>query len=213
MLAVLFDLDGTLINSLDTVVKCWINVGEKMGIKLDPNSVKEFIGYSPRLRVLKYFNREDIAKEFLEAVRNEFSKTWMSEIKPFSDSYEALKSLKGMRIKMGVISSNFKETVERMLEYFGFLKFLNVSVCDDEVENGKPAPDMVLEAMKRLEVSPHECFVVGDTLFDVEAGKRAGALTVLIVRRPIRLADSKYIPDYVISNLQDVATILKTYSY
>jgi len=213
MISVLLDLDGTLIDSIDAVVNCWIRAGKKMGMQLDPNSVRELIGYSPRLHVLKYFNNKDMAKEFLRVVRNEFSKIWMNEVKPFRDSHEALKSLKHMKVKIGVISSNFKETVRCMLEYFGFSDFLDVLICDNDVKNGKPAPDIVLEAMKRLEVSPHECFVVGDTLFDVEAGKRAGALTVLVVRRALHLTGSKYIPDYVISNLQDVATILKTYSY
>jgi len=211
-IAILFDLDGTLIDSIQAWVKCWVRAGNKMGKQLDTNSVQEFIGLSPRIHALRYFGREDLAEKFLEFAQDQFSKMWMDEVRSYSDSHEVLKFLKNMKIKTAVISSNFKRTAEHMLQHFGFLYFLDTFVSNDEVERGKPAPDIVLEAMKRLKVSPPRCVVVGDTLFDVEAGKRAGALTVLIVRRPIHLADSKYIPDYVISNLQDVATILKTYN-
>jgi beta-phosphoglucomutase-like phosphatase (HAD superfamily) len=50
-----------------------------------------------------------------------------------------------------------------------------------EVKNHKPAPDIVLEAAKRLGVSPKECVIVGDSPLDVEAGKRAGSLTVAVL--------------------------------
>ncbi|MHA1834911.1 MAG: HAD family hydrolase [Candidatus Baldrarchaeia archaeon] len=209
MVAILLDLDGTLIDSINAVVKSWVRAGNKMGVRLDPNLVREFVGFSPRLRALKYFKREDIAGKFLKMVRDEFSKIWMDEVKSYPYSYTVLKSLRDMKIKTAVISSNFRKTAEHILEHFGFLHFLDAVVCDDEVERGKPAPDIVLEAMKRLKVLPHRCVVVGDTLFDVEAGKRAGARAILVVRKPICLAGSKYIPDYVISSLRDIISVIK----
>jgi len=211
MAAVLFDLDGTLINSIHAIVKSWVRAGNKMGVQFDPNLVRGFIGFSPRVHALKYFKREDIAGKFLKIVQDEFSKIWMDEVEPYPDSYTVLKSLRDMKIKTAVISSNFKRTVERILERFDFLHFLDAVVCDDEVERGKPAPDIVLEATKRLKVPPHICIVVGDTLFDVEAGKRAGAHAILVVRKPIYLAKSKYLPNYVIPSLKDIISIIKTW--
>lgn len=211
MISVLFDVDGTLLDSLDAIAECWVKVGKRMGKQLDLNTVREFIGFSPRLHALKYFEKEDIVKEFLDNLRSELGKIWMDKVKPFPDAHETLSSLKDMGIKIGIVTSHYKRTVEHMLEHFGFLKFLDVLVSDEDVKSGKPAPDIVLEAMRILNISPHECFMVGDTLFDIESGKRAGAFAILIVRRPIRLSGDKYVPDYVISNLQDIITILKTH--
>ncbi len=210
MITILFDFDGTLIDSVSAIVKSWVRAGNMLRVKVDPNLARELIGASPEIIALKLFKREDIAKKALEIVRYEFDRIWRSEVKPYPHAYSVLKSLRKMKIKTAVVSSNFKNTLERMLEHFNFMPFLDVFVSDEEVEKGKPEPDIALEAIKRLRVHADECIVVGDTLFDVEMGKRAGTHTMLIVRRPVFLTGIKYLPDYIIPSLADMTALFRT---
>ena len=207
--AILFDLDGTLIDSVPTIVKCYIKVGNKMGVKVDAKLAHKIIGGSAEITISRLFKREDIIQECSKMVREEYSKIWKNEVKPYPDVYTTLEIIRRMGIRMAVISSNSRSMIEQVLQHFNFLSFMDTFVSNEEVKQGKPAPDIVLEAMKRLNVPAEKCVVVGDTLFDIESGKRAGTHAILVVRKPICLAQSKYIPDYVISSLRDIISVIK----
>lgn len=208
---VLFDLDGTLIDSLDAIAKSFVRTGNRLGLNVDPGSVREIIGASGEMVVLRLFNRRSIIKKSLEIFQDEYNKIWRGEIKLYPEVYATLKSLKELKIKMAVVSSTFKNLLKPILEHFNFMPFLDTFIGGDEIKRGKPEPDMALEVMKRLDARADECIVIGDTLFDIEMGKRAGMHTVLVVRRPIFLARSRYLPEYVISNLLDVIGILSNF--
>jgi HAD superfamily hydrolase (TIGR01509 family) len=92
-----------------------------------------------------------------------------------------LTKLKARGHKLGIITGKYREPVIDALGHFGILEFFDAIVTGYEVKNHKPAPDIVLEAAKRLGVSPKECVIVGDSPLDVEAGKRAGSLTVAVL--------------------------------
>jgi HAD superfamily hydrolase (TIGR01509 family) len=207
--AVLFDLDGTLLDSVDALVKSWIKVGEKLKVNIDPNLVREFIGASREAITTHILRRNDLIKKFSEIFPYEYNKIWRSEVKPYPETHTVLKTLRKMDVKTAIVSSNFKDMLECILEYFNFMPLIDAFVSNDDVEKGKPEPHMALEAIKRLGVRADECFVAGDTLFDVEMGKRAGAHAILVVRKPVSLAGSKYLPDYVISSLLDITSIVK----
>jgi HAD superfamily hydrolase (TIGR01509 family) len=95
-----------------------------------------------------------------------------------------LTRLKERGQKLGIITGKYREPVVDALDHFGISGFFDAVVTGYEVKNHKPAPDIVLEAAKRLGVSPKECVVVGDSPLDVEAGRRAGSLTVAVLSDP-----------------------------
>ncbi|MCD6484701.1 MAG: HAD family hydrolase [Candidatus Odinarchaeota archaeon] len=209
MIAVLFDLDGTLLDSIDALVKAWIRVGKKLKIDIDPNLVREFIGASREVLTAKILGRADLIQKFSKIFPYEYSKIWRNEVKPYPEAHAVLKTLREMNVKTAIVSSNFRNTLECILNYFNFMPLIDAFVSNDDVEKGKPEPHMALEAIKRLGVHIDKCFVVGDTLFDVEMGKRAGLYSILLVRKPVSLAQSKYLPDYVISSLRDIISVIK----
>jgi HAD superfamily hydrolase (TIGR01509 family) len=113
-----------------------------------------------------------------------------------------LQKLKEKGLKLGIITGKYREPTINALDYFGISEFFDTVVTGYEVKNHKPAPDIVLEAAKRLGISPKECVVVGDSSIDVEAGKRAGSHTIaLITDAHSRLLLKKANPTIIIENL------------
>jgi pyrophosphatase PpaX len=92
-----------------------------------------------------------------------------------------LTRLKARGYKLGIITGKYREPVIVALDHFGISELFDAVVTGYEVKNHKPAPDIVVEAARRLGVNPKECVVVGDSPFDVEAGNRAGSFTIAVL--------------------------------
>ena len=107
-----------------------------------------------------------------------------ARLEPFADAAETLGALRARGIAVAVASSSARERLAHTLRRAGLEDAFDVSVAGDEVEHGKPAPDMFLEAARRLGVEPARCAVVEDSPPGVAAGRAAGMLTVAVARAP-----------------------------
>jgi pyrophosphatase PpaX len=209
--AFLFDLDGTLVDSSEAILSAVEKVLESRGLKCDSAKVVKMIGLPledifsalepnlPRNEVwqLVYKYREYYVKHHLERTK----------IHPLTQML--LRTLRTSGFKLGIITGKYKEPVMDVLSHFGILELFDAVVTGYEVEKHKPAPDIVLEAAKRLGVDPKECVVVGDSPVDVQAGKRAGAFTVVLLSDTYDrklLEDTK--PTIIIEELQEILMLL-----
>ena len=93
---------------------------------------------------------------------------------------ELLKKLKQHGIKMAVVTSKKGYMLERGMQCLGMLPYIDVTVSVLDTERGKPAPDPMLLACKRLGLAPGECLCVGDSPFDIQSGNAAGCVTVAV---------------------------------
>lgn len=209
--AILFDLDGTLVDSSQAIVRAVEETLRSRGLKCDSAKVTKMIGLPledifsalepnlPRNEVwqLVYKYREYYAKNHLQRTK----------IHPFTQML--LRTLRTSGFKLGIITTKYKEPVMDVLSHFCILELFDAVVTGYEVEKHKPAPDIVLEAAKRLGVEPKQCIVVGDSLVDVQAGKRAGAFTVALLSNTYErklLEDTK--PTIIIEGLQEILRLL-----
>lgn len=103
-----------------------------------------------------------------------------TQLVPFADALETLAELDHRGIPVAVASSSPRERLDRTLERVGLA--FGVSVAGDEVQHGKPAPDMFLEAARRLGVAPERCVVVEDSAPGVQAGAAAHMPTLGVCR-------------------------------
>jgi HAD superfamily hydrolase (TIGR01509 family) len=120
-----------------------------------------------------------------------------------------LRRLKAKGFKLGIITTKYREPVMEVLSHFGIAELFDVVVTGYEVIKHKPAPDIVLEAAKRLRVDPKQCVVVGDSPLDVQAGKQAGAFTIAVLSTTYtrkQLESTK--PTIVIEEFEEILNIL-----
>jgi HAD superfamily hydrolase (TIGR01509 family) len=203
----IFDLDGTIIDSDALLLEAW-----KHGLTILGKNIKEE-------EIIKYFGMcsEDIAKQLLkndpelvnELIKHRtrfFNSNWRKMIKPMPGIKEALRYLKSKRFRIAVASSNPKRRIITILKRLCLSEFFNVVVGRDEVKKGKPEPDMVFKAAERLGTKPSNCVYIGDSVYDVIMGKKAGCKTVLLLNRRIT-PRCKADPDAIIYNLNELKSI------
>jgi HAD superfamily hydrolase (TIGR01509 family) len=177
--ALLFDLDGTLVDSVYQHVLAWHEALETEGIELSVWRIHRRIGMSGGL-FLKALDREigraidEVTAERLrQAHATRFVKLW-DQIRPLPGAVELLTTLTTMRVPWAIATSGSEHTARGPLGLLGIPSGTPI-VTRDQVAYAKPNPDLFLAAAERLRVPPGDCFVVGDSIWDLLAAQRAGA--------------------------------------
>jgi HAD superfamily hydrolase (TIGR01509 family) len=186
MTAVIFDCDGTLVDSEPLARTAWERALAPYGYMPTDEEIEGCVGL-PYARVHAFF-AERVELPAAEPFWTEFSSELFalidSELILFDDAIEAARELRARGIPVGVASSSPRERLHRTLGRAGLLEDFDVTVAGDEVTNGKPAPDMFLLAAERLGVAPEQCIVIEDSPPGVQAGVAAGMITLAVCRVP-----------------------------
>jgi HAD superfamily hydrolase (TIGR01509 family) len=186
MTAVIFDCDGTLVDSEPLARTAWERSLAPYGYALTDADAESCIGL-PYPRVHAYFaDRAELpaADAFWGEFSGELFALIDSELELFEDAVGAVRSLRSRGVPVAVASSSPRERLERTLGRAGLLDAFDVVVAGDEVTHGKPAPDMFLLAAARLGVEPSACVVIEDSPPGVQAGIAAGMFTLAVCRVP-----------------------------
>jgi HAD superfamily hydrolase (TIGR01509 family) len=178
----LFDLDGTLIDSVYQHVLAWHETLEGAGIGLSIWRIHRRIGMSGGL-FIKALEREvgravgDEEAARLRAAHAEAYMRRLPDVKPLPGARELLSALSSMGVPWAIATSGSDKTARPSVALLGVPTDAPL-ITRDQVAYAKPNPDLFLAAADRLGVSPRESFVVGDSIWDLLAAQRAGALGV-----------------------------------
>lgn len=203
---VLFDLDGTLVDSM----WMWADIDREYLARFDktfyPELQREIEGMNINETAVFFKERFDIPRTVEEMIRDwvemSYSK-YRDEVclKPYTAEF--LRFLKEHDIKIGIATSNAEKMVRACLESNSIIKYFDTIVTADDVERGKPSPDVYLHAANILGSRPEECIVFEDVPAGILAGKAAGMETIavydefseMLYEEKLKLADH-YITDY-----------------
>lgn len=175
--AVIFDLDGTLVDSLGIWGDIDIEYLGSYGLEVPDGLQHEIEGLS-FTETAAYFREHFPIEESLDEIKETWKQMAMEKyrrsvlLKP--GVKEFLPYLKEKGILMAVASSNDRALIEAVLESHGVRGFFSHIVTACEVNKGKPAPDVYLKAAQKLGVSSGECLVFEDIVAGIQAGKNAG---------------------------------------
>jgi HAD superfamily hydrolase (TIGR01549 family) len=186
MTAVIFDCDGTLVDSEPLARRAWEVSLAAHGYTLTDADAEASVGL-PYARVHAYYAaRAELppAEAFWREFAAELFALMDDELLVFDDAVEAARELRARGIPIAVASSSPRERLQRTLGRAGLLDAFDISVAGDEVVHGKPAPDMFLLAAERLGVPPAECIAIEDSPPGVQAGLAAGMFTLAVCRVP-----------------------------
>ena len=178
--AVLFDLDGVLIDSEHLSQKIYEDFIQEKGYPIPIERFYLLIGshkmWDPFSKVIEGIDIGKSAKEFEEEIVNYRKKRiddYDISTLAFKDAKETLEAIKRLGIKIAVASSSSIDYVRRMLVGNKIDMYFDVTTTCDDFERPKPEPDIYLYCQKTLHVDPDECLIIEDSPLGIEAAKRA----------------------------------------
>jgi pyrophosphatase PpaX len=194
----LFDLDGTLVDSIDLIVEGFHRIWEQnfsyrperaevvktIGILID-NAMHGLIDAGVRQnRITRIEDRQIVVKRLLDEYREYYIACHDEMIRPFPGVNETLTELRTRGYRIGVVTSKRRMGADRSLKVFGIDLLLDCVVAAEDTELHKPNPDPILKGMELLGSKPETTAYIGDSTHDMIAGKRAGVLTVAALWGP-----------------------------
>ncbi len=205
--AVLFDLDGTLLDSLSSQYAVFTRVFEHLGMRFDETAYRAH--YSPNWYIL--YERMGLPRErWADADRLWLEHYAREAPRAMGGADEAIAAARDGGRAVGLVTSGDRSRVERDLQRVGWERTFDIVVCGGDVAEGKPKPAPLLYALARLGGTAAETAYVGDTTEDVEMGKAAGTLTVAVASGfSTREALAAVSPTHLCDSLQEVVSLLR----
>lgn len=182
MRAIIFDLDGTLIDTVYAHVFAWQRAFAESGLAIDGWRIHRRIGMSGGLfarAATRELGREidSAQEEALQRRHGELFREFLPERRPLPGAVELLRSLRANGIAFGVATSGRRPEIDASLAALG-LGRETVVIERRDVLRAKPEPDLFLACQAKLGVPAAECYVVGDAVWDMLAARRAAMLSV-----------------------------------
>ena len=202
------DLDGTLIDTAKLLAEAWEEAFKSDGID---------VGYSELYKNTKGISSKDIIRKY----KKESSFEDLNRIKEkrklnfirlvdqgnnllYPETMKVIDEIRSKGIKFAISTGMSRDLLDKVLKLSGLDSIVDAVVSSDDVKNGKPAPDIFLEAFKRININPKEGIVVGDSENDIMPGKAIGAFTVFISRE----GSKSNLADANITNLEELLQFL-----
>lgn len=180
--AVIFDVDGTLIDSVDLHAQAWVDALHDFGFDPPFADVRAQIGKGADQLMPVFLSPEQLAEmgEKLEKHRSEVMKErYLPRIKAFPRVRELFQRLKDDGIRVALASSAKADELKVYKKEAGIEDLVDTETSSDDAKKSKPHPDIFDAALGRLEgIDPADILVVGDTPYDAEAAAKAGLRTV-----------------------------------
>jgi pyrophosphatase PpaX len=208
-LAVLFDLDGTLIDTIDLLLECARHTFE--GRTPAPTDEEWIAGLGTPLR--KQFAAYTTSDEEIEALAQRYRAYQREHHDRLTNAYpgvlETLDELERRGHPMGIVTSKSNEMMDRGLEWVGIMRHMRTRVGMDNAKRHKPDPHPVEVALEELGYSPDEALFLGDSPHDIASGNAAGVITVAALWGPFtREQLEPYHPAYRLDQITDLPKLV-----
>ncbi len=182
MRAVIFDIDGTLLDSVDLHARAWVEAFAHFGVETDQARVRSQIGKGGDELMPVFLSRDRIEREgeAIEAYRSDlFKRSYLPEVRPFPGVRPLFERIRSEGLTIALASSGKRPEVERYTDILKIGDLVDVSTSSDDAERSKPHPDIFQAALKKLGATSSDTIhVVGDTPYDAEAAAKAGLRSI-----------------------------------
>jgi pyrophosphatase PpaX len=209
---VLFDFDGTLMDTNGLIAESWIfTVKTLAGRDISDEEIRSTLGemlVDSMRRIIPEVDAEHAVDVYRDYQRDKY----LDSISLFDGAEEVLRALRAAGCKTALVTSRLKNSTERGLAHFGIAELFDAVLTASDTDKVKPDPEPVFLTLGMVGSKPEEAILIGDTSHDIEAGRAAGVFTVLVdwswALPPEKRAEAPA-PDVVIKDMRDILTLLE----
>lgn len=204
---ILFDLDGTLVNSMPLIRKSYQMVFSEMDIPWDDVYMAN-MSTLPLKETAKIYAEQRL-NEFLASFRKHYLREHNNLMKIFPGTREMLELLKKHGCRLGIVTSKTRTGTITCLDFVGLTNLMDVIITTDDAANHKPHPEPLIKAMEVLSVSADDTLFIGDSTLDIIAAKAAGIRAAFV---PWGAGNPEviqgYKPDYVLEDWSQLTDLV-----
>ena len=184
--AILFDIDGTLVDSNEQHVNAWAFAFREEGHPQELGAIRSQIGKGGDLLVPTLLPIADdaVQKRIADRHGERFKEMYLDHVRAFPSATDLVTKVNGTGRKVVLASSATRDELDHYVDLLGVGDLLAATISIDDVEASKPEPDVFAAALGKIGVTPGEAIVVGDTPYDVEAAFKAGVPAIGLTSGP-----------------------------
>ena len=207
----IFDMDGTLVDTEKFFRDAWLETADKFNVERKPELAAAMSGSQKEKmpEILREFYPTVDAEKYISTVYAQVEARREKNIELKSGVIEILEYFKAKKIPMAVASSSPAEIIEKNLTRTGIKKYFDVLIGGDEVENGKPAPDIFLKAAEKIEVEPENCYIFEDSFNGIRAAVAAKSFAVMVIDCVQPTDEIKKICGGIFNDFHEVLTAIR----
>ncbi len=210
--AVIFDMDGSLVDSMWVWKDIDIEYLGRFGLDIPDDLQQEIEGMS-FTETARYFRDRFGLDRSVEQIRADWNEMawdkYRSRVMLKPGAREFLDYCRSQGIKLGIATSNSREIVDMVMEARGVADYFSCIITACEAKKGKPAPDVYLLTAQQLSVDPKNCLVFEDIVFGIQAGKAAGMEVCAVddAYSAYQEAEKRSLADYYIKDFREIQEI------
>lgn len=209
--AVVFDLDGTLLNTVEFVVRSFEHSLKRHNQALDRDQIFSLVG-PPLKNIYEGLVPEEHVERAVEAHRKIQSTAEFQELlKEYYGLRELLDELKGLGLRLMIFTNRWRGGVEMIFKRLDIRDYFEIIMTPDEIKNGKPDPEGLEMISKLTGLTKESLIMVGDMEVDILAGKNAGVAATVGITHGFRDKSSleKAGADYIIDSLEELVPVIE----
>ncbi len=174
VLGVIFDLDGTLIDSYDAIYISFLHAYQAMNLPPLPyEEVKKVVGYGMRSTFRDLLGEAHVSRA-LSLFRQKYEEVFRAKTHLLPDARQVLEALFARGIRMAIATNKFGRFSREIFQHFGMEGLFAAILGDDDVSQNKPHPEILYRALEKMGLKKEDVVFIGDSLIDIQTGSNGG---------------------------------------
>ncbi|MBN1330809.1 MAG: HAD family phosphatase [Candidatus Heimdallarchaeota archaeon] len=206
--SIIFDLDGTLIDTLDLHIQAFQILFKEINKSLSYEKIADNMGRTPRdtlLTLIPELRNNKNQLDFLAKRKEEILTNLINKITKFPGANNLLEYVRKLKLTICLASSTPKYNVIKMLQGASIEDYFQVIITGEDISIGKPNPEIFLKAAEKSGIQPKNCLVIGDSPHDIIAAKKAGMKVIAVTTGKHSIPElKKENPDWLIFTLKEL---------
>jgi HAD superfamily hydrolase (TIGR01549 family) len=178
---VILDVDGTLVDSNDAHAQSWVEAMAEFGYSVPFEKIRPLIGMGGDKVLPETIGVDNSSPEGQKISKRRgeiFKERYLSSVRPFPKAQDLLNHMRERGLKLAIASSAKPDELKNLLKIVGAADLIQDKSSSEDTSNSKPSPDIMQITLQKVGIPPDEVLMIGDTVYDIEAAKKAGVGTI-----------------------------------